>query len=92
MPRYLKIVPECPHCKTELGRARADDGPAYLTILVVAKLLVPPMAWVYTDYDPNAFWVTLGFCTVALLMSLFLLPRFKGMMVGIQWANRMYGL
>ena len=31
-----------------------------------------------------------GSGTVAL--SLFLLPRFKGMFVGIQWAKRMHGL
>ena len=92
MPRYLKIVAECPNCKTELGRARADDGPAYLTILVVAKLLVPIMGLVYTDYDPDVLLVTLAFCSAALLMSLYLLPRFKGMMVGIQWSKRMYGL
>jgi len=34
-----------------------------------------------------AMGFTIGFVSVAL----FLLPRFKGMFVGLQWAKRMHG-
>jgi uncharacterized protein (DUF983 family) len=40
--------------------------------------------------SPMEMLAIFGFGTVAL--SLFLLPRFKGVFVGIQWAKRMHGL
>ena len=88
---YLKIADTCPSCGEKLSRAKADDGPAYLTIIVVGHLLVPIMGWLYAEFDPKPIWVAVGFCGTATLLSLLLLPRFKGMIVGIQWAKRMYG-
>ena len=35
--------------------------------------------------------MALGFTTVFVALSLFLLPRLKGVLVGIQWAKRMHG-
>jgi uncharacterized protein (DUF983 family) len=32
---YLKVRDTCPVCREELYHHRADDGPAYLTILIV---------------------------------------------------------
>ena len=36
---YLKVRPTCPACGQELHHHRADDGPAYLTILIVGHLM-----------------------------------------------------
>jgi hypothetical protein len=35
MRGYLKVRDACPVCQQELFHHRADDGPAYLTILIV---------------------------------------------------------
>ncbi|WP_123792412.1 DUF983 domain-containing protein [Pacificibacter maritimus] len=88
---YLKVRDSCPVCTQELHHHRADDGPPYLTILIVGHLLAPLMGWVYMDFRPNPLTMLAGFsiCTVAL--SLYLLPRFKGMIVAFQWAKRMGG-
>lgn len=88
---YLKVSDTCGDCGEELHHHRADDGPAYLTILVVGKLMVPPFYWAFLTWrpDPLLLALTVSACTVAL--SLWLLPRFKGMMVGIQWSRRMHG-
>ena len=88
---YLKVADTCPVCSEELYHHRADDGPAYLTILVVAHVLgfMMHIAFVHLRPDPLVMAVVLTIVCVAL--SLFLLPRLKGMIVGIQWARRMHG-
>lgn len=88
---YLKVVDDCAHCGEHLSHARADDGPAYLTIVVVGHLLIPIMGHLYASYDPDPLTVALVFCVAAALLSLWMLPKFKGMIVGIQWANHMHG-
>ncbi|MBF9035468.1 DUF983 domain-containing protein [Rhodobacterales bacterium HKCCE2091] len=88
---YLKLHPACPHCGEDLSHARADDGPAYLSILVTAKLLGTLMLSVYMAWQPHPVVLATMFCVGATAMALFLLPRFKGMIVAIQWANRMHG-
>lgn len=88
---YLKLRPSCPVCHEDLSHARADDGPAYLAILITAKVLGTIMLKVYLSYDPDPYLMTAIFCVGAAAMSLYLLPRLKGMIVGIQWAKRMHG-
>jgi uncharacterized protein (DUF983 family) len=89
--RYLKVVDTCPSCGEALYHHRADDGPAYLTILMVGHILAVAIhfMWVYLRPEPWIMATTLTVAAVAL--SLFLLPRMKGMVVGIQWARRMHG-
>ena len=91
MKSYLKVHDTCPVCTEELHHQRADDGPAYLTILVVGHLMAPLMgtAWVIWRPDPTVLATVFSIGTVA--AALYLLPRFKGMMVGFQWAKRMHG-
>ena len=89
--RYLKVADHCPHCDETLSHHRADDGPAYLTILLVGHILgfVIHFMWVYLRPEPWVMATVLSIGAVAL--SLWLLPRMKGMVVAIQWARRMHG-
>lgn len=88
---YLTVRAACPVCGEDLSHQRADDGPAYLTILIVGHIMAPVLLTVYTLYRPEP-WVTIAvFSTGCVLLSLFLLPRLKGMLVAIQWARRMHG-
>lgn len=88
---YLKVADTCPECGEELFHHRADDGPAYLTILLVGHILgfVIHIIWVNWRPEPMTMATVLSIGAVAL--SLFLLPRMKGMVVAIQWARRMHG-
>ncbi len=88
---YLKVVDRCPACGVEMHHHRADDGPAYLTILIVGHLAAFLMhfAWVQFRPDPLVFATALTIVVVGL--SLFLLPRIKGAIVGFHWARRMNG-
>jgi uncharacterized protein (DUF983 family) len=86
--RYLKPVTRCRACGEGYGDIRADDFPPYLTILVVGHLVVPLILLserlgVSTGWQV-AFWVP-----VTLLLTLLLLPRLKGAVIGLMWSLNM---
>lgn len=88
---YLKVRDTCPVCKQELHHHRADDGPAYLTILIVAHLMAPLLHLMFVKWRPEplvTFTVLTVFCVG---LCLYLLPRMKGVIVAIQWSRRMHG-
>lgn len=88
---YLKPRDTCVVCGEELHHHRADDGPAYLTILVAGHLMAPMILIVWELFRPEPIYMATGFIALFVVMSLYLLPIFKGMIIGIQWAKRMYG-
>ena len=88
---YLKVRESCPVCGEALHHQRADDGPAYLTILIVGHLLAPTLLWVWVAFRPAPLVLIAIFATGSVALSLLLLPRLKGMIVAIQWSRRMHG-
>ncbi|OYW59131.1 MAG: hypothetical protein B7Z10_04570 [Rhodobacterales bacterium 32-66-7] len=91
MRGYLTVNPTCPNCGEPLHHHRADDGPAYLTILIVGHLLAPVLLLVYSTWRPSPLPMALGFSLAVVVLSLYLLPRLKGGLVALQWAKRMHG-
>lgn len=84
--RYLKVNGRCEACDTDLSRYPADDGPAYLTILLVGHLVVAPMLFfpIVWRTDPA---VSLPIILTALAaVTLALLPRIKGGWVGLMYS------
>ncbi|MEM6305583.1 MAG: DUF983 domain-containing protein [Pseudomonadota bacterium] len=88
---YLKVHHDCAACQQEFFHHRADDGPAYLTILLVGHLMVPLLHWVYVAYRPEPLTLFTMFAVPSVALSLYLLPRLKGALIGFQWAKRMGG-
>lgn len=88
---YLKVRETCPVCGEELFHQRADDGPAYLTILIVGHILAPALLFTYNVWKPEPWTMATLFSVGTVALSLYLLPRLKGVMIGIQWAKRMHG-
>ncbi len=88
---YLTVRESCPVCGEELYHHRADDGPAYLTILIVGHLMAPAILWAFVKYRPDPLLLASIFSVGTVALSLFLLPRLKGVLVAIQWARRMHG-
>ncbi|MGR3461635.1 MAG: DUF983 domain-containing protein [Roseovarius sp.] len=88
---YLKLRGHCPVCREDLSHARADDGPAYLTILFVGHLMAPLLLIVFETWRPEPLVLFTTFAVGTIALSLYLLPRLKGAMVGLQWAKRMHG-
>jgi len=88
---YLKVNNACPHCGEELHHHRADDAPPYFTILIVGHLIVAGVMMVEDYFHPD-YWVhILMWFPLTIGLSLWLLPRIKGALVGLQWALRMHG-
>lgn len=87
---YLTVRDSCPVCGEALHHQRADDGPAYLTILIVGHLMAPALLWSYSTFRPEPLVLATVFTVLCVGLSLFLLPRLKGMMVAFQWAKRMH--
>jgi uncharacterized protein (DUF983 family) len=88
---YLKVRENCPVCGEALHHHRADDGPAYLTILIVGHLMAPLILIAFTKLRPDPMVLAAVFSVGTVALSLFLLPRLKGALVALQWAKRMHG-
>lgn len=88
---YLKVRERCPACREEFSHHRADDGPAYFTILIVGHLMAPLLLIVFEVWRPEPMVLFTIFAVGCAALSLFLLPRIKGAIVAFQWARRMHG-
>ena len=88
---YLKVRDQCPVCGEDLYHHRADDGPAYLTILIVGHIMAPALHISFVHWRPQPLVLLAILATGCVALSLFLLPRLKGGIVGLQWARRMHG-
>lgn len=88
---YLKVNDTCPSCKEELYHQRADDAPPYITIFIVGHIIIPGILILEKAYAP-ATWIHLViWMPLMLILSLTILPRIKGLFVGLQWALGMHG-
>ena len=88
---YLGTKPRCTHCGEDLHHQRADDAPPYFTMMLVGHTVVPLLLLVEKFWRPDlrihfAIWLPL-----TLIMTLWLLPRVKGAIIGMQWSLRMQG-
>jgi uncharacterized protein (DUF983 family) len=89
---YLSVNPRCPACGEDLSAQRADDAPAFLTLLVIcfiggAGALLSDTA----SPQMSLLVAALLWLVVIAVVSVLILPRFKGAVVGCQWAMRMHG-
>ena len=85
---YLKPVEHCESCLENWGAVRADDGPAWATMLLVGHILAPffhPLIF-KADLPPWAPSLILGVAAIALCLAL--LPRMKGLFIALIWATR----
>lgn len=88
---YLKIANSCPNCHEELHHHRADDAPPYFTIFIVGHIIVAGILLLEKAIHPTALTHVVVWIPLTLILSLVMLPRIKGMLVGLQWALRMHG-
>lgn len=89
--QYLKVTPACATCGTVLHHHRADDAPPYFVMTITGHFIIGGIFFVEKNYDVSP-WVQMAIWTpLLLLMTLWLLPRVKGALVGYQWALKMHG-
>jgi uncharacterized protein (DUF983 family) len=91
LKNYLSLKSNCNNCGLDFSKARADDGPAYLTILIVGHLMAPLLHFTFVKWRPEPIILFLIFAVGCVSLSLYLLPRIKCVIVGLQWERKMYG-
>ena len=86
---YLRPVDGCAHCGEQLGYIRADDGPTWLTLIVVGHVVVALALVVVSTTDWSTGFSMALFGALAVVLSLALLPSAKGIFIGIIWAQKL---
>jgi uncharacterized protein (DUF983 family) len=88
---YLKVVDHCEICGEELNHHRADDFPPYIAITIVGHIIIFLMLHMDMSYKVEPITYVWTMVPLAIILPLAMLPSIKGAIVGLQWANRMYG-
>ncbi len=85
---YLKVEPTCGVCRHDLSAYRADDGPAYFTILLIGHLLIAPVLLFPVIWEASPWIVVPVSLTLLTTVVLTVLPRIKGAFIGGLWSIR----
>lgn len=84
--RYLKVSGRCPKCDHELARYPADDGPAYVTILLIGHLIVAPLLIFPIIWESPALYSVPILLSSLAVVTLAALSRIKGGWIGLMYA------
>jgi len=85
---YLKPVDYCPSCDENWGEVRADDGPAWASMLVSGHILAPFFYFIIfktnlPDWAATSLLVALG---VGICLAI--LPAMKGLFIALIWTTQ----
>ena len=84
---YLKPESSCLHCGEDFSHVSADDGPAWLTLLIVGHAIVPLML-VFGRDNAIPAWFSITSLTLITLVGVYLiLPRAKGAFIALIWVT-----
>ena len=84
---YLTPVKNCDICGEDFSAISADDGPAWVTLLVLGHAVVPLMVLLGRD-ETIPVWLAISILMVVMLGGVFvLLPRAKGLFIALIWAT-----
>jgi uncharacterized protein (DUF983 family) len=89
--RYLKVVEQCSACGERYGHYRADDAPPWLTILLVGHMTVPLIFAIEESFRPPLWAAIVIYLPAAVLLTLVLLPRCKGVILAALWKTKAEG-
>jgi len=82
---YLKQVDHCAACGESFAHIRADDGPAWLTVMVTGHVVVAVMMSVESLLTMPLWASIAAFSALSGAMVLGLLQRAKGIFIGLIW-------
>ena len=84
--RYLKVESPCAVCGHDNAQYPSDDAPPYFTILIMGHLVIAPMLFFPFIWTWPVGWVIGTTLPAIAILTLVLLPRVKGAVIGAQWA------
>lgn len=89
--KWLKPRERCNVCTLDLTPQRADDFPAYISMLLTGHLLAPVIIILSLDFDLGPVAMMAILLPLALVMMLGLLQPAKGTVIATQWWFGMHG-
>lgn len=84
---YLKVAPACVVCGLDLKFADSGDGPAVFVIFLVAPIVIVLALLVGALFNPPPYVHLMLWIPATLVLSLLLLPPFKGVLVALQYRH-----
>ena len=84
--RYLKVESPCASCGHDNAQYPSDDAPPYFTILIIGHLVIAPLLFFPFIWTWPVGWVIGTTLPAIAILTLVLLPRVKGAVIGAQWA------
>ncbi|WP_198666225.1 DUF983 domain-containing protein [Tropicimonas sp. IMCC34043] len=88
---YIRVAGGCDCCGLDFSPQRADDGPAYLVILIVCHIVGFTLPVMFGYMRDNPLLLALTMSTMATVLALALLPPIKGAFIALQWSKGMHG-
>jgi uncharacterized protein (DUF983 family) len=89
--RFLKPISLCPNCGQDWTHQRADDFPAYVSILVTGHLMAPIIIALVRNFDLSVGALVAIILPLAMVMMISLLQPAKGAIIALQWWFGMHG-
>jgi uncharacterized protein (DUF983 family) len=88
---YLTMRERCERCGLGFEPYRADDAPAYFTILVVGHFIVAGVLLTEEFFHPESWLQMAIWLPMTLVATLLLLPFVKGAVIAAIWCSRQNG-
>ena len=85
---YLKQVDHCPSCGENWGEVRADDGPAWASILVSGHLMAPLFYFIIFKSNLPEWGATTLLVALGVGICLTILPAMKGFFIALIWTTK----
>lgn len=85
---YLKIADSCDQCGTNFRAATTGDGPVVFVILIAGFIACAGLFYSFIALDWPVIRLLIVWPTVAVIVSLILMPVLKGLMVASQLRHK----
>jgi len=85
---YLKVADACTDCGTDFSSANSGDGPVVFVILIAGMVACAGLAISFLKWNWPPLMLLIVWPTVAVVLSLVLMPMLKGVMLASQIANK----
>ena len=85
---YLKVAEQCSKCTADFGSEDAGDGPAVFVMLIVGFLIAFSALYVEVNYMPPYWLHAALWLPLTVILTLGLLPPFKGLLVALQFHHK----
>lgn len=86
--KYITPHKNCAQCHLDFAPLRADDGPAWATILITGHLVMPFAFWMLEYENLSTNFIIAALIAIVIAMSIVILPRAKGIFMAIIWMTQ----